>query len=73
MVWTIYRRPCVVEHKAAFLFLDNPFQQLLTNPKICPESDLSSAGIYVKLYVLIFRECKIGTNACLQDTFQAPG
>ena len=55
------------------LSLDNPFQQLLTNPKICPESDLSSAGIYVKLYVLIFRECEIGANACLQDTFQAPG
>jgi hypothetical protein len=34
---------------------------------------LSSAGIYVKLYVLIFRECEIGANACLQDTFQAPG
>ena len=34
---------------------------------------LPLAGIYVRLYTLIFREFKIGANTRIQDTFRASG
>ena len=35
--------------------------------------DLSSGGICVRLFALIFRECEIGANTDIQDTFQTFG